>query len=259
MNKQMKTLSFLILAISMTYVGTAQVVKTGDLGTYEATKPLPVLEGKKNEIIIAKSFIDTDPSVVLGAIVDLQTKEVLALDSYLKADAKPIEEVKTEMLFKDLVENNAALKSSYLGFISGSLDSKKRAEVTLIKNKVTRAKMSDLKADELKKVSASLTPEQRGNFGIIISYTDYLLTASFFTLAEKKAEASGYGANIGGSWYNKAEGLSIERSVVATYAPLRLVSPLLGWPGNTKSIEEVIQPTLDPAALIKIDKLNLRQ
>lgn len=200
-------------------IGAAEKIQTGDIPEVSTATTLPVLVSAKNEAIIAKSFMDVDPAFVLGSVIDLRTKEVLPFENFLSTNA-PTRDVKPEVQYRELVEKQLAISASYLSFVSASLSDKMKAEVSLIKNSVTKAAPRDIKVAEMKAWANGLPPEQRKNYAIIIAYTEYLWTATLFELAERKAEVAGYGANIGGSWHNKKEGLRLERTVVATVAPL---------------------------------------
>lgn len=59
------------------------------------------------------------------------------------------------------------------------------------------------------------------NYGLIVQYTDFILTAIVFEEAEKKADAKGYGAKISGKWHNKVDNTDMDRIVVATFFPLK--------------------------------------
>jgi hypothetical protein len=232
--------------------------KPRDIPDKAPAPSLPVIVGDSNEVFIAKSFNDTDPSMVLGSIVDRQTKEVIPLENYLKSDAKPVEEIKTEMLYRHLIERDIGGSASYLGFVTADLSDNRKAEITLIKNRVRSIKKGDLDIQALNTKIASLRPEDKDRFGIIIAYTDYLFTASFFKAAERKADASGYGAKLGGRWFNKEEGLKIERSVVATFAPLTVIPAVISSP-STQPLKEVIRPQLNQLQIPRIDQLRIKQ
>ncbi|GAA3530901.1 hypothetical protein [Zobellella aerophila] len=218
----MKLLKFTaLILICMSNAACASTsVKTGDIPDVPTAEKLRGVISENNELEIAKSFVDSDPTFVLGSVVNTSTGQV-QWQTYLKSDAEPKIDIKTELWEQKLVEKNLAASASYLSFISGSLTDKKKAEVILIKNSVTKAKRSDIDFTSLKTKLDSIPSGEIANYGLIVQYTDFVLTATLFEEAEKKADAKGYGAKISGKWHNKVDNKDMDRVVVATFFPLK--------------------------------------
>lgn len=166
-------------------------------------------------------------------------------------------EIKTEQKFRTLVEKGVASSASYLGAVSASLDDKTLAEVSLTKNSYVSISQKDLKTDALKAKIAQYKDSEINNYGLVIGYTDYIITATLFTASEKKAEAKGFGANVGGKWYSKSENTSTDRTVVALYTPLKILTPVLK--SNSKSSEplaNILAPAIKNSNIQSIKEFN---
>lgn len=184
---------------------------------------LPQFTQSVNEIQIAQSFNDTDPSWVIGALVNIKTGKVYALDSYLRVGAKPITTPQTEIVFRNFIENSVAANAQWLEFIKTEVSDTTRAEVSVAKTaKVSIDSQSIDKPQLIKQMQANkLAPPD--DFGVIIGYTTYILNATYFKNTDANGSVSGYGAKIGGSWYSKSENSASQHRIVATWSPLPFV------------------------------------
>lgn len=246
------------MALVLAGFSTQAQVKLGDIPQVEPASKVPSIIARKNEVAIASSFVG-NPEAVLGALLDTESGELLLLERYVSNSAKPRIDTKAELVFKDLVEKNVAAAADYLGIVSGSLDDKKKAEVTLTRNSYVSLAMTDLKQAELEKKIRAMKPEDLAHYGLVIGYTDYLLTATYFVEAGKKAEAKGFGANVGGKWYNRSEGSTTTRTVVAQYAPLRLVTPVLKSSATSAvSLQSLLDSSIENTDLVRSRVLEVR-
>lgn len=184
---------------------------------------LPQFAKEVNEVQIADSFNDVDPSWVIGALVNIKTGKIYALDSYLKADAKPVITPQTEMVFKNFIENSVAANAQWLEFVKTEVSDTTRAEVSVAKTaKVTINSQSVDKAELLRQLQASQI-SSRDDYGVVIGYTNYVLSAAYFRNSGAGGSVSGYGAKIGGNWYSKSENSSAQHRIVAVWSPLPFV------------------------------------
>lgn len=213
---------------------------------------LPQFVEEENEIQIADSFNDVDPTWVIGALVNTKNGNVRALDSFLKKGAKPKISPQSEIAFKNFIENSVATNAAWLDFVKGNINDKTRAEVTVAKTaKVSINNESidkKLIINELKNIPASA----RADYGIIIGYSDYLLSASYFRNSGADAAASGYGAKIEGNWYSKFENSSIQHRIIAVWAPLPFVLEAI-------NSQEPIDLTKSTADAIKKGEVNIEK
>ncbi len=184
---------------------------------------LPQFTHSTNEIQIAQSFNDVDPSWVIGALVNVKTGEVYALDSYLKAGAKPVTTPQTDVVFRNFIENSVAANAQWLEFVKTEVSDTTRAEVSVAKtSKVSIDSQSVDKPQLIKQIQANkIVPRQ--DFGVVIGYTTYMLSATYFKNMGASASVSGYGAKIGGNWYSKSENSAVQHKIVATWSPLPFV------------------------------------
>lgn len=254
----MKLLKFaaLVLICMSNAACASTVVKTGDIPDVPTAKNLKRLTSEINELEIDKSFVDSNPNFVLGSVVNTVTGQV-QWQTYLKSDAEPEIVIKTELWERKLVERNLAASTSYLSFISGSLTDKKKAEVTLIKNTVTRAKRSDIDFASLKNKLDSISSGEIANYGLIVQYTDFVLTATLFEEAERKADAKGYGAKISGKWHNKVDNMDMDRVVVATFFPLKDVLRFIDQVDNDEVLIESLKLKIMNVPLPKIHSIQI--
>lgn len=247
------------LLLSFSYLVYGETINTGDLpGTALASK-VPEIVSKRGEVIIAKSFSDADPTTVLASLVNTKTGELFFLENYLVDNPNPKIESKSEILFKNLIEKNVANSASYLGFVSGSLTDSSKAEITLMKNSFISISSKDIKLKELKDKVSKFPNNEINDYGLIIGYTEFILTADIFSEAAKKADATGYGAKIGTKWYNKSNNFSSDKVVVALYSPLRLLLPKIELnPMDGKSLNKILESDMNRLSLPKIDSFKVK-
>ncbi|MBI4207137.1 MAG: hypothetical protein HY527_19110 [Betaproteobacteria bacterium] len=161
-----------------------------------------------NEVEIADSMNDVDPTWVLGSIVNFKTGKVRGLDNYLSQNAKPAVTPQTDVVFKDLIENSVAAKAAWLDFLRGQLNDKVRAELSVIKTSKVTMKNADVDKQKLTAELQKIPKDERADYGLIIGYINFVLTASLFKDFGADSAASGYGAKIEGSWFTKFENTS---------------------------------------------------
>jgi len=214
------------------------------------TKPiaqLPAFAKQENEVEVADSMNDVDPTWVLGSIVNIKTGRVRGLDNYLSPSAKPVVTPQTEVVFKDFIENSLAANAAWLDFLSAQLNDKVRAELSVIKTSKVTMKNEDVDKKKLSSELQKISRTERADYGIIIGYIDFVLSASLFKDFRTEARASGYGAKIGGSWFTKYENTSAYHRVIAIWSPLPFVIDLLTNPA-------AFPRDLDKATLQAVEK-----
>jgi hypothetical protein len=151
---------------------------------------LPQFKKHSNEVEIAASFNEIDPTNVLGSLVNLKTGEVRSLDNCLKTDAKPKVTPQAEIVFKKFIENSVAANVAWLDFVNAKLDNKVRAEVSVTKTARVTVDSSSLDRQKLAKVP----DDAHDDYGVIIGYIDFVLSASLFTDRGAEGTASVYQA-----------------------------------------------------------------
>lgn len=192
----------------------------GDLPSIKPVSKLPVFTTQENEIEIADSFKGSDPTMVLGAIVERKSGLVRSLDSVLKDDAKTVLKPVSELVFKDFLENSAVADAEWLDFLKGQVNDTRRAEVTVTEISTATIDISSIDKDKLQKFAQRIDLNSREDYGVVIGYRDFVVSASFFTEQTIEGKLSGYGAKIGGKWFGKHEGVSADHRIVAVWAPL---------------------------------------
>ena len=188
---------------------------------------LPVFAKQENEVEIADSMNDVDPTWVLGSIVNTKTGKVRSLDNYLARIAKPAVVPQTELVFKDFIENSIVLNAGWLDFLRTQVSDKVRAEVSVIKTSKVTVKNNDIDKAKLKKEIAKVPKEVLNDHGMIIGYIDFVVTAALFKDFGTDGNLSGYGAKIGGTWYSKFENTAAHHIVIAIWSPLPFVLGIL--------------------------------
>jgi hypothetical protein len=184
---------------------------------------LPTFVKQVNEVEIADSMNDIDPTFVLGAIVNMETGKVHSLDSFLSQDAKPVLTALTEVVFKNFVENSLTVSASWLDFLKAQVDDTVRAEVSVVKTSKATIKSEHIARERLIKECGKIPSGERDKYAVIIGYVDFVLTAGLFKNFGTEGSASGYGAKIGGKWYSKHENTAAHHRVIAVWAPLPFV------------------------------------
>lgn len=215
---------------------------------------LPAFATQKNEVEIADSMNDVDPTWVLGSIVNIKTGEVRGLDNYLSQNAKPAVISQAEVVFKNFIENSIAVNAGWLDFLKAQVSDTVRAEVSVIKTSKVTMKNHDINRAKLKKELGKIPKETLNNYGMIIGYIDFVLTAALFKDFGTDGNLSGYGAKIGGKWYSKYENTSAHHRVVAIWSPLPFVIGTLEQPDTLSYSSGKKRPTTATTASIDLEK-----
>lgn len=215
-----------------------------ELPDVQLTSELPQFSKELNEIQIADSFNSVDPSWVIGALIEISTGNVYALDNFLKAGAKPKIIPLSEIVFNNLIENSATAKANWLDFTKASVNSNTKAEVTVAK--ISNISINSENIDRAVIVSRfkDMPKSERDKYGVIIGYSDFVLSATYFRNSGAEAIASGYGAKIEGNWYSKSENSSVQHRIIAVWSPLPFVIEAIKSPINkdlTDSTNEAIK------------------
>lgn len=185
---------------------------------------LPSFTRAPNEVQIAGSMNSVDPSWVLGSIVNRGTGEVRGLDSLLSRTAKPVITPQAEVFFDDVIDNSLAGNVGWLDFLKSEVSASVKAEVSIVKTAKVTITNQDLDDAKLDGILSKIPSGDRDNYGVIVGYVDYVLSASLLRESGAATSASGYGAVIGGKWYGKASNTSVEHRLVAIWAPLPFVA-----------------------------------
>lgn len=219
--------------------------KKGELNVPDAklVSQLPDFVREENEIQIADNFNHVDPSWVIGALVNRETRMVHAMDSFLKKDAKPKLTPSSEVVFRELVDNSITSNSEWLTFIKATISSNTRAEVTVMRTGDVSVLSENIDKAGLIRHTMNIPKSDRDKYGIIIGYSDYLLSAAYFRNFGVSGAVSGFGAKIDGNWFSKAENASVQHRIVAVWAPLPYVLEIINKTNTadlTKSTAEAI-------------------
>jgi hypothetical protein len=184
---------------------------------------LPVFTKQVNEIEIADSFNNTDPTMVLGAIVERSNGLVHSFDSFLKDNAKVERKAISEIVFRDFLENSVLANAEWLTFLKGQVNDSTRAEVSVTEVSNASFGISSIDKDKLQKFTQGIEKDKHDDYGVVIAYRDFVISAGFFKEQAIEGNVSGYGAKIGGKWFGKHEGLSADHKVIAVWSPLPFV------------------------------------
>ena len=215
-----------------------------DLPDVQLISELPQFAKELNEIQIADSFNSVDPSWVIGALIEKNTGNVYPLDNFLKAGAKPKTTPLSEIVFKNLIENSATAKANWLDFTKASVNSNTKAEVTVAK--ISNVSINSNNIDKAVIIShfKDIPKSERDKYGVIIGYSDFVLSATYFRNSGAEAIASGFGAKIEGNWYSKSENSSLQHRIIAVWSPLPYVIDAIHSPAKkdlTDSTSEAIK------------------
>jgi hypothetical protein len=169
-----------------------------------------------NEVEI--SSLD-NPALVLGAIIDRNTKNVRALDNYLKRDAKPIESTTNEVIFDGYVDKNMMVQASWLGVIKEIADGQ-ITHVSLTKVSKGTINTDNIDSERLKADIKAIPENERTKYGIIIGYIVYKLKADTYNTVNSQPEAGTNGITISGRYYKHSESSFETNKIIAVCTPL---------------------------------------
>ena len=226
-----------------------------ELPNIKVASELPAFTDEKNEIEIADSFTSADPTMVLGALVNLENGEVRSFDSCLKEGTAVEKTAVAELAFKDFLENSVVADAEWLTFLEGHVSSSIRAEVTVTEAAKALIALSDVDEEKLQKLARTVPAENRERYNVIVGYRDFVISASLFKAQEIDASVSGYGAKIGGKWYGEQKHTSTDHRVIAMCSPLPFVIDRAGSADST--IRAVPLTTLTLEAM-ESDRLRIR-
>lgn len=197
--------------------------KKGDLPSVKPAESFPIFAEGPNEVQIADSFNEVDPTFVIGALVNVKNGTIYALDSYLTKNPKLVTLPLKEIAFKDFVEDSVVANAQWLSFLKGQVNAKCKAEVLVAKSSKVTTPISSIDVNKLRRELEQIPVEKRQDFGLVIGYIDYLISASMFRDYGAEGKVSGYGAQIGATWYSKAENLNSEHRLIAIWSPLPFI------------------------------------
>jgi len=200
----------------------------GNLPDIIPASQLPVFTKHVNEIEIADSFNNADPTMVLGAIVERTNGLVHSFDNFLKEDAQAERKSISEIAFREFLENSVVAEAEWLTFLKGKVNDSTRAEVTVTEISNASIGISSINKDKLQAFAQTVPNEKRDDYGVVIAYRDFVINASFFKEQSIEGNMTGYGAKIGGKWFGKHEGLSADHKVIAVWSPLPFVIDNVG-------------------------------
>jgi hypothetical protein len=187
------------------------------------TPKLPDFAKQCNEVKLASSLNNVDPTMVLGAIVEIKDGTVHSFDSVLKNDARTERRSVSEVVFKNFVENSAVADAEWLSFLSAHVNDSTRAEVTITEVANVCMSVSSVDMQKLREFTRTIQQEERPKYGVVIGFRDFVISASLFKCQGMDATTSGYGAKIGGKWFGKYENCSTGHRIIAIYSPLPFV------------------------------------
>jgi hypothetical protein len=129
---------------------------------------LPQFAAQVNEVLIADSFNDVHPTLVIGALVNIDTGKVYALDGFLKKDAKPTVTPQTDVVFRNFIENGITAQAEWLSFVKANVNDTTRAEVTVTKSAKVSIEGEQIDKALLIKRLSEQKIEPRDDFGVIV-------------------------------------------------------------------------------------------
>jgi hypothetical protein len=212
---------------------------------------LPPLVQPPNEVQISPNLIYEDPTWVLGALVDTETGEVFGLNSYLTSSAKPTVTQLSDVVLDDLLSQSIDLTGSYLSFLKADISSSSTDEVSVIKTSKAVISPSDVNVPAVTAFLNSLPADQRSHMALIAGYVDVTITASYLSDNGVVANASGFGAAIGGKWYAKSKNLTVQHCLIALVTTIAIAtSPPPAARGHApKTLVELTEEAIASGAL----------
>lgn len=88
-----------------------------DLPNAAVVTTLPVFARQQNEVEIADSMNDVDPTFVLGSIVNTKSGQVFGLNNYLSASAKPTVTLQSEVVLAlDVLTTESSARTESLSW-----------------------------------------------------------------------------------------------------------------------------------------------
>ena len=218
----MKSMAKLLIMPMLFCAGCDHAVP-GNLPNIKPASELPVFTKHVNEIEIADSFNNTDPTMVLGAVVERTNGLVHSFDSFLTDDAQVERNSISEIAFRDFLENSVVAEAEWLTFLRGQVSDSTRAEVTVTEIADASIGISSINKDKLEAFAQTIAKDKRDDYGVVVAYRDFVVSASFFKEQAIEGNVNGYGAKIGGKWFGKHEALRADHKVIAVWSPLPFV------------------------------------
>jgi hypothetical protein len=192
---------------------------------------LPSFIQKKDEIEVSNGLGDTDPSFVIGSLVDLKSGQVFANQNFLIENPKFQTKLISENVFHSLIESGLASNVAWLDFLKAEVDATRKAELSVIKTGKVNIDKSQIDSQKLNDYIGGILPDAKISLGVIIAYSDFTISAVILNQVKSGAEFSGYGAKIAGNWYNRTENTANTRRIIAIYMPLAAAEAVVSSQG----------------------------
>lgn len=217
---------FLLLLVGLFAIaGLSRQPAASAPGSASDVKPimeLPKLENGPNETLVNSSFKDMDPTWVAGALINTREAKLYQLSNCLKTDAKPQVTTLGEVVVDDFIENSLALSCGWLTFLKAELNDKTRVELSIVRSGRMSIPNSAIDWQKLMMQMAQIPKEKQQDYGIVIGYVDYIVTAKLFTDAGNSSKAGAFGVTIGHTWYSKSGNTRADHRVQVVWAPISI-------------------------------------
>jgi hypothetical protein len=178
---------------------------------------------QKNAIEISSEFDSNSASWLLGAIVNINEKQIEPINYRIdgsKLKTTPIGSEKLHLFF----DRNLDVSAGWLSFFKANFADNQIAKASIVQKERVSIESNELDlaklADELK---TAIPEKDRKNYGVIMSYVVYELNTELLDKVDTGAEGGVNGTKVSGDFYKHAEEASKNNRVVALWGPLELV------------------------------------
>ena len=236
---------FISLVLTLSLIGCVpHSVNRPDVEVYLT---LPTVTKFPNEKEIAGNFAYLEPNLVIGKIINLKNSQVMPLEGTLiNEETQPKVKFLNESVFRKFVEITSVSSNDWLNFVKDSIGKDTKAEISVTRVSSTYISPKDIDKEKIEKFTAKISSEDQNNYGVIIGYIEYVLSASFFRDSAAEGKLGAYGAQIGGKWFNRIESSATDHRLTAIWSPFPIIKKTVAEKQNNSnaSLPETVRKQL---------------
>ncbi|NTU95160.1 MAG: hypothetical protein HGA52_03830 [Bacteroidales bacterium] len=226
----MRKLLCVILLLTMTPIFS---LKAKPSNGAEIRNTLPYIFNQRTQTLLLDMPIP-DPSLLIGSLVNIREAKVFMLgsDNCLTKDAKPtLHLINEKPIYNHIISDSLVANVGFLSFIKAHANESNKVELC-----VNRINSVDIEQRYLDEVKIQKNPRMKNvnpdDWGIIIGYSDYLISANIYSSKGSGGDLNAFSVNIGGNVYKKEIISEAMHRVEAIWAPIPFINQLIAAKPN---------------------------
>jgi hypothetical protein len=220
----------------------------------EISNILPDIFNQKTQTVILDMPIP-DPSLLIGSLINIKDLKIFMLgsDNCLTKDAKPVSRLINEKpVYNHIISDSLVSNVDFLSFLKVNASESNKVELCV--NRIYLVDIEQKYLDELKiKKNPRLKRVNPEDWGVIVGYSDYLISANIYSSKGSGGDLNAYSVSIGGKLYKKELVTEAKHKIEAIWAPIPFIEKII----NDRVQGRVINTSLKSYPLIDSLKYNI--